>query len=293
MTPPRQILEGASFEICSRTHSRTFRLLPSREVNNLFMYLLGVAAQRHAVELHGLVVMATHYHLLGNDRDGRLPDFARYFHSLLARALNCYQAKHDKLWSGEGYHLLRPQSAADLEHRMVYIAANPAAAGIVNRAEDFPGIVIGPDDVGRIVHATRPEFFFRESMPASVAFRFEVPAAFKEDSAGYVQRFETALREREWEHRKERRAAGRSVMGAGRCRAAVLGQRSRSYEQWFQLRPTIAAKMKAERMAALQALRAFRDSYREALGVWRSGNHGVTFPVGTWWMCRFAGAAVG
>ncbi len=67
---------------------------------------------------------------------------------------------------------------------------------------------------------------------------------------------------------------------------------SRSYEQWFQLRPVIAAKMKADCIAAIRALQAFRQQCYEALAAWRDGNREVLFPTGTWWMCKFAGAAV-
>lgn len=277
-----------------RTLARTFRLLPTREINNLFLYLLGVSAARYGVRLHGLAVMATHYHLQGNDRDGKLPKFTRYLHSLFARAVNCHQGLDDKVWSGDGYNLVRPQSANDMLARIVYGAANPAAAGIVNHAEDYPGVVIRPQDIGRTITATRPDFFFRTSMPATVELRFEIPDAFAHmERDAYVAMLERALSEREWQHRNERKAAGQSVMGAKRCRAIALGRRSRSYEQWFQLRPTIAAKMKSDRIAAIRALLAFRDHYRAALTEWRSGNHAVVFPVGTWWMHHFAGAAVG
>lgn len=294
MTPPRQITADTTFDITLRTHGRSFRLLPTREINNLFLYLLGLAAARHRITLYGVVVMATHVHLQGKDCDGRLPDFTCYFHSLLARALNALQGLDDKVWSGDGYNLVRPQAPHDLLSRLVYAAANPAAAGLVQRATDYPGVVTCPRDIGKTFTATRPGFFFRESMPATSSLRFEVPDDFAHlGRDGFVELFEEQLRERERQHREERRVAGRTVLGAKRCKRAALGQRSSSYEEWFQLRPAIAAKLKADRMAAIHALRSFRDRYRVALVAWRDGKRDVLFPVGTWWMCQFAGAAVG
>ena len=294
MTPPRQITADTTFDVTLRTHSRTFRLLPSHQVNNLFLYLLGLAAGRYRIKVYGVVVMATHIHLQGKDCDGRLPDFTQYFHSLLARALNCLQGLDDKVWSGDGYNIVRPQAPHDLLSRLVYAAANPAAAGLVNRATDYPGVVTCPDDIGKTFTATRPTFFFRESMPATSSLCFEVPDDFAHlGRDGFVKLFGDSLREREQQHRAERKATGRTVLGPKRCKQIAVGQKSRSYEQWFRLRPVIAAKMKADRIAAIQALVAFRNQYREALHAWRNGKRDVLFPVGTWWMCQFAGAAVG
>ncbi|MCB9506886.1 MAG: hypothetical protein H6697_04350 [Myxococcales bacterium] len=50
--------------------------------------------------------------------------------------------------------------------------------------------------------------------------------------------------------------------------------------------------MKRERIAAIRALQAFRESYYAALKDWRAGLDAV-FPLGTWWLPRFAGASVG
>lgn len=240
--------------------------------------------------------MITHYHLAGFDALGLLPEFQRYFNSLFARALNCRQGLDDKLWSGDSYHLVRPQCAHDLRRRLAYILANPVAADLVARAADFPGLIILPRDIGRTITVERPKFFFPEDseLPETVDVRFEVPPEFAElGRDGYVAMLEADLRESEQQHRERREAEGRSVLGSDRCRKARLGDHSRTFEKWFRLRPTIAAKVKAERIAAIRVLSSFRARYREALAAWREGDRGVLFPPGTWWMCRFAGAAVG
>lgn len=296
MTPPRQILPGTNFEVCARTFARTFRLLPQSEVNQLFLYVLGLAAARYGITLYGLVVMVTHYHLKGFDTLGLLPDFERDLNSLFARALNALQGLDDKLWSGDGYHLVRPQSAEDLRARMGYILANPVAADLVSRAADYPGVLILPRDIGRTLVVDRPTFFFPpdSKLPERVEVRFEVPPEFEHMGRdGYVAMLEADLREREQELREQRKAEGRTVLGADRCRKAKLGDHSKSKEQWFRLRPVIAARVRAERIAAIKALATFRARYHEALDAWRGGQRDAIFPLGTWWMCRFAGAAVG
>ncbi|MCB9520385.1 MAG: hypothetical protein H6699_05830 [Myxococcales bacterium] len=295
MTPPRQILPNTNFEVCTRTFARTFRLLPTPAIKNAILYIVGVAAARYNITLYAMVAMTTHYHLAGRDTDGRLPEFIQYVNSLLARALNAEQGMDDKFWSGDGYHLLRPESPDDLMRRLIYIAANPVAADLVNRATDYPGLLIRPRDIGTTITAKRPDFFFRDSgsMQESVELRFEVPPEFEHlGRDGYVALLEENLRAKEQKLRAERKAEDRTVMGADRCRQAALGRRTRKFEEWFRLRPTIAARVKRERIDAIRALQAFRESYYAALKDWRAGLKAV-FPLGTWWLPRFAGAAVG
>ncbi|MCB9507734.1 MAG: hypothetical protein H6698_04650 [Myxococcales bacterium] len=295
MTPPRQILPNTNFEVCTRTFARTFRLLPTPTIKNAILYIVGVAAQRYNIALYAMVAMTTHYHLAGRDRDGRLPEFIQYVNSLLARALNAEQGLDDKFWSGDGYHLLRPESADDLLRRLIYITANPVAADLVNRATDYPGLLTRPRDIGTNIIAKRPDFFFRDggTMQESVELCFEVPPEFAHLGRDeYVALLEANLRAKEQELRAERKAEDRTVMGADRCRQAALGRHITKFEQWFRLRPTIAARVKRERIAAIRALQAFRESYYVALKAWRDGLDAL-FPVGTWWLPRFAGAAVG
>lgn len=128
-------------------------------------------------------------------------------------------------------------------------------------------------------------------MPAKVTLRFDVPPEFEHLGLdGYRALLWERLREREAELRAERRTKGQTVMGAKRLMKAALGERSASWEEWFTLRPTIAARIAADRVAAIRALQAFRQAYREAWSRWRDGDREVPFPVGTWWLPRYAGA---
>ncbi len=293
MTPPRQILPDQNFEICTRTIGRILALSPIPAVRQLFLYVLGVASQRYAISLHLLVVMANHYHLAGRDNDGRLPDFMTYVNSTLARALNCLHGRDDKFWSGDGYHLLRPQTANDLLARADYILGNPMTADLVARLDDYPGLVIRPEDVGRDIEVRRPDFFFREegNMPETVTVRFDVPPELAHlGQDGYVALLKERLEERERELRAERKAEGRTVLGAKRLRRVRPDERAKSWEKWFRMRPTIAAKSREVRVAAIRAIQDFTEAYREAWRRFSEGEYDVVFPAGTWWVCRYASA---
>lgn len=311
MTPPRQILPGQLFDACSRTLARGHRLVPSPQIAQLFYYLLGALAPKHGIRIFAAVQMSTHYHLVGLDTLGRLPLFMQEFNSIFARALNALQGFDDKVWSGDGYGLVRPEAAQDLLGRIVYALANPVAAELVGRAEDYPAAISRPSDIGRSITIERPAFFFRgpkSKMPEQVVLRFEVPDEFAEHGVdGYVALLRTELGRVESRHRAERKKAGRGVLGVDRCREVRLNHRSRSWERWFRLRPAVAARLAFDRAAALLRLSDFRDRYRVALARWRAAERGaaqlmavagasaplvgadVLFPAGTWWMRRLAG----
>jgi hypothetical protein len=294
MTPPREIAAGQTFEITSRAINRTFFFAPTAVITQLFMFLLGVYAKRRGILLYGVVLMSNHYHLLGLDVRGNLPDFVRDLNSIFARALNVHHGKDDKIWSGDGYHLVRPINPEDVMHRMVYLAANPAAAGLVNRAEEFPGAIVTPAIVGVTKSYQRPDFFFSERgpWPEVIEVTFEVPDCMEMTRSAYIAAFSSALKQREWQHRRERRATGKGVVGAGACRLVTPAERAKTGEKNGRQKFAIACKDDLCRVAAIGRVRAFREAYLVALEEWREDVSGVVFPHGSWWVRRFAGAAV-
>ncbi len=67
MTAPRQILPGTCYLFTRRCLQRQFLLRPSAEVTQLLGFLLAVAADRFAVEVHAFCVMSNHFHLIVTD----------------------------------------------------------------------------------------------------------------------------------------------------------------------------------------------------------------------------------
>ena len=294
MTPPRQICAGQTFEITSRTIERAFFFAPTGVITQLFMFLLGVYAKRRGIILYGVVLMSNHYHLLGLDVLGNLPDFVRDLNSIFARALNVLHDRDDKIWSGDGYHLVRPINPEDVMHRMVYLAANPAAAGLVNRAEEYPGAVVTPGVIGVPRTYRRPDYFFSKdgAWPEHVEVTFEVPECMDMSLRDYVATFSRALKEREWEHRRKRQSEGRGIIGADACRRVTPADRPKSRERHGRPKFEIACKNSGDRVEAIRRRKAFQEAYRVALEEWREDVSGVVFPHGTWWVRRHAGAAV-
>jgi REP element-mobilizing transposase RayT len=184
MTPVRRILSGKSYLITRRCSERRFFLKPSKRTDAIFPYALAVCASRYRVRVHGYCVLSNHYHLVITDTLGRLPDFQRDLDSMLARATNCALGRWDALWERDSYSAVELVTRSALYEKLVYLLANPVAAGLVRRAGDWPGHWSDPRRIGAPpVTVTRPKGFFDEKgrMPASAELELTPPPAFEDD----------------------------------------------------------------------------------------------------------------
>ncbi len=292
MSRPRRIVPGY-VEVCSRTLERRLALVPVSAVKQLMLYVYGYAAQKYDVSLHCMCVMGNHFHLLVNDRHARLPNFMALANGLVARALNARYQRDDKFWSADPYGALRPADAEDLIRRYIYILTNPSAAGLVRFNREYPGVWSGPKVIGKTIRVQRPTFFFSEDgdMPDFVDVCFEFPEVVAADGREFfLGEIESRIRDAELQHVKERRDAGRSVVGVAKLRQMRWWETPDSDNRWFGLAPAIASHDVEVRVAAIRELRCFRRAYRQAWEKWRDGETDVEFPWGAWWMPRYAHA---
>jgi hypothetical protein len=224
-----------------------------------------------------------------------LPHFLRELHRLTAKAMNASQGQWENLWAAEPCNVVRLVTDQDVEDKIAYVVANPVAAGLVKRPEDWPGVVAWGDDRRRVA---RPRSYFREEgdCPPDLTLSFERPRSRdgRHDEL------------RDWRARVARAialktaAAHRNVLAAGRHflgRAAVLAvsfiKRARAYEQRFGVIPTFAAMARSVREELGRVERYFRKRYRQALERWCAGERTAVFPPGTWWMVVVHRATVG
>ncbi|MFT6399178.1 MAG: REP element-mobilizing transposase RayT [Bradymonadia bacterium] len=292
-TPARQIEAGQIFEVTARCINRRFFLPPRAEVTEAFLFILAYYAQRHGISLYALVIMANHFHLLGRDNRGNLPHFMRDLNSFVARCLNSQHNRDDKLWSGDGYHVVRPVNPEDMWARLMYITSNPVNADLVSRTEDYPGFVTTPSLIGKTLTFHRPAFYREDGkMPETASLTFEIPPTLEMTRAQYVERFRDELRVAEFEAKRCRKLAGKGVVGAERLRAVEMGSLPRSGETWFQPKGDFACACENDREAACAGRRAFLDEYALCRSIWREDQAGVVFPPGTWWVREYAGAEV-
>src|SRR5262249_38160492 len=153
---------------------------------------------------------------------------------------------------------------------------------LVERLVDWPGCTSLHHLDGRRTAHARPKEFFRADgpMPESVELRLIQPpwSARRESADEWGARVRAAVAKAEADARAERMAAGRRVLGRKAVLRASAFDVPNTSEPRRNLRPAVACKDKARRIAELVKLREFRLAYRDARLCFVGGEHQVEFP---------------
>jgi REP element-mobilizing transposase RayT len=287
VTPPRRILPGTTWFVTRRCSERRFFLRPSAATNDLILYVLALAAQRHDVLIHAFCVLSNHLHLVVTDVEARLPAFMQYFCSLVARGVNASIGHFENLWAKDGsYSAVEPLAPSDVIAKIAYTLANPVAAGLVSSASEWPGLWSAPEKIGTTKLTVRkPTAFFdpKGYLPDTVELELTVPPGCP-SAEEFRSQLAAELRDLEKQHQGELAAQGRRFVGVARVLAQDPFARPKSVEPRFRLKPKIAARDKWKRVEALLRLKGFEEEYRSARAKWCSGIRDVIFPAGTYLM---------
>ena len=284
MTAPRQVLRGVTYLVSRRCSERRFLLKPSRLTNEVFLYVLAVAAARYDIQVHAYCVLSNHFHLVVTDPHARLPAFHQFLDALVARALNASWGRWDAFWDPNSYSAVALASPADIVEKTAYVLANPVAARLVRCARAWPGLWSAPELIGgEAIEVRRPKHFFdpNGTLPAKVTLRLSAPPGFA-SAEEFRARVEVALAERE--QRAVREAGARGFAGAARVLAQKPTGRPNGVEPRRALKPRVAARDKWKRIEVLGRLVEFVKAYRAALAARRAGNTDAAFPCGTYLM---------
>ncbi|MBI5068585.1 MAG: hypothetical protein HZB56_10120 [Deltaproteobacteria bacterium] len=286
MTAPRQVLPGTCYLVSRRCTQRQFLLRPGRLVNEVFLYLLALAAQRFDIRIHAFCVLSNHYHLVLTDPHARLPAFGQLLDALVARALNTGLGRSESFWGPNSYSAVALATPEDVLAKAAYALANPVAAGLVRAGREWPGLWSGPDRVGATIVACRPKHFFspRGLLPESVSLEITAPPGFA-SAEDFAVALRGALEEREVIERQ-----GKAFLGVARVLAQRPTARPASGEPRGALHPRVAARDKWKRIELLGQLSEFLAQYREALDAWIRDDRAVVFPAGTYLMRVLHGA---
>ncbi len=163
MTDPRRLVPRQSHTVCRRTRSRTLFLNPSPFVNQVVLYCLGLAQERHGIAIHAATFESTHYHLGVTDAEGRssLSDFEHDLNENVARALNAHYDRSENLWSKPGsYGNTEVHTLPDQEEQLCYVWAQVVKDGLVPTPEAWEGVRFLPEDFGKTLVIPRPEGAF-------------------------------------------------------------------------------------------------------------------------------------
>jgi putative transposase len=281
MTAPRQVLEGATYLVTRRCTQRMFLLRPSKVTNEVFAYVLALAARRYQVQVHAYCVLSNHVHLVVTDPHARLPDFQRLLGGLVARALNALHGRWEHFWAPGSYSAVTLATPGDVVAKAAYTLANPVAAGLVRRGREWPGLWSSPASSGTTLRVRRPEHFFARKgyLPETLDLELTPPPGFATAQA-FRDALEPALASEEAaaaEHRD-------GFLGAKQVLAQRPFARPGPGEPRRKLNPRVAARDKWKRVELLGRLKAFLADYREALQAWRDKRRRPVFPAGTYLM---------
>ena len=273
--------------ITRRCTQRQYLLQPDPEVNQIYLYVLGVAAQRTGVGLIHATTMSNHEHGLIDDRQGTRVEFYQYLHQLVARATNAVRGRFENFWSSEQTSVVRLVEADDVIEKIVYAATNPVTAGLVARVHHWPGVnTLRALLEKKPIVVQRPRHFFSDDMPEEVTLTFALPPELG-DPDPLLARIAERVAEVEAAEEAKRAKTGARVLGRRAVRQQSWRDSPSTREPRFGMRPQVAARNKWARLEALQRNLHFLDAYVDARARWRAGLP-VLFPAGTYWLRRFA-----
>jgi putative transposase len=293
MSVPRQVMPGRFWMDTRRCTQRQFLMRPDAETNNNFLYCLAEAAARFEIEVLLPSALSNHHHTVFYDRHGRIIEFVEHFHKMFAKCQNALRGRWENMFSSEPVSLVELVDVQDVIDKLVYAASNPVKDGLVDRVDHWPG-VNGLSALlnGRTLRATRPRHFFRADgcMPAEVTLELKLPAELGEPDE-ILRAVRQGVAAVEAEQAALRAATGRAVLGRRRILRQSWRDSPTTIEPRRTLNPRVAARNKWLRIEALQRNKEFVAAYRIARTAWLAGIH-TLFPVGTYWLRRFAGVPV-
>lgn len=216
------------------THSFTRRcverrlyLKPTREVSQILLYSLGRALQGRRIELHAYCANANHDHGAATDRpDGMpapegasaakletsdLPEFMGHFRSLSARALNTHYGRGGAFWASGSYDNCEHWNEEAQVRQCLYVWTQVVRDGLVERLEDWSGVLFLPEHFGKTLRVEKPKGAFfggrgkervRPSDPYALAHWLELVAEEAESTS-------SAAKERQRKRERRRRRKGK------------------------------------------------------------------------------------
>lgn len=298
MTAARQVLPNTTYLVTRRCAQRQLLLRPSAVTNQIFLYVLAVAAKRFDIKVHAYCVLSNHFHAIVTDVDARLPKFEQYLDSLVARAMNSVLGRWEAFWAPSSYSAVTLLEPSDVVDKSAYVLANPVAAGLVRSGREWPGLWSAPEQIGGdAIRVARPEHFFRRNgpMPQSAELQLTPPPGF-ESAAGFSTQLTKALECHEGRAILALESQERKFLGPKRVERQDPRARPSGCEPRRRLNPRIAGRDRWKRIEALSRLVGFLRAYRDARRAMQNGERNVVFPAGTYWLrvhCAVACAPAG
>ncbi len=135
-TPP-----GGLVEVTCRTIQGRALLRPSRELNRRILGVVGRAQRRESMEMHAIVVLSTHYHLLLSPKEpGQLVRFMRFVQTNIAKEAGDLHEWTGPFWARRYRHIPVSDETEAQVSRLRYVLENSVKEDLVARLRDWPGV---------------------------------------------------------------------------------------------------------------------------------------------------------
>jgi hypothetical protein len=279
--------------ITRRCTQRQMLMRPDKITDQNFLYCLAVAAQRYRIEVILPSALSNHHHTNVYDRYGTIIEFVEHFHKLFARAQNAHRGRRENFWSSEPPSIVRLEGYEDVMSKLVYAATNPVKDGLVDHHHNWPG-VNGLSDLlnRRVQRIYRPAHFFRSDgpLPDYVDLEYTIPPELG-DAETVLADLRARVDAEEARLNAARLETGKPLLGAQAVRRQSWRSAPGSVEPRRRIRPQFAARSVWAKLEAIQRNRAFVAAYRAARALWLAGVETV-FPIGTYWLRRFANVPI-
>ena len=221
------------------------------------------------------------------DPSGKICRFVVFVQLLMAKVVNVCRGRWESMWAAGCCSIVRLETADDILDKIIYCLENPSRAELVRSWSAWPGLWLGPCDLGKPINAARPEKYFRRKgrTPKRLKLEMVKPPGFDhltdEEFADLVA---ARLKEKEDAKAAEMRTKGKRYMGPSAILRQNWNAAPKTPAPRRQLNPHIAAKDPQVRIAALKRLKGFWNDYPMALKAWRAGKRRTRFPAGTYLM---------
>jgi hypothetical protein len=285
---------GALVEVTCRTVQGRLLLVPSPQLNDIILGVLGRAQRLYPVDIVAYVFASNHFHLLTRvDNAKELSDFAGYFNSNLAKEIGRRTGWKEKVW-GRRYQAIVISDEVEVQvARLRYVLAHGVKEGLVARVVEWPGVhCAGPLMTGAAVEGTwfdrtleynarlrGKELEKGESESREVVRLSPLPCWQHLAAEVYRGRIREMVREIDETAAAARGESLIEPLGAEGVRAQNPETRPRRIKK--SLAPFCHALRKKVRKALWEAYGLFVAAYREAAEKLRGGNRGVAFPPGS------------
>lgn len=281
MTKPRRHVAGQIALLTRRCLEQRHYLRPDDYMHQVVGFEIGKVADQFGQQLYAAMAMSNHLHFGVGDTTGNRSDFMGHAMAGIARARNRDLGRKGRFWETCPFGDTVLLDANAIERKLVYIWLNPVRAGLVERAEDWPGFAILPTDWGETMRFGKPERYYGWRSPDVVEITPEPPPIANhltlEEARNHYQNL---LRIAEDEVASIRRDQGLDFLGVEKISDVAPLDRPKGQDDSKKINPRFATTDPQLMNRAIENYQSFVDRYQRCRRRWLQ-NDPVTLPSGT------------